>query len=190
MGSALIGSLQITCFLTEVPFGYQSVKIYQHLSTSVYFLWALSPSVKTHYFCSDPISVDPICPQPKGLHGLRLRRAARALPHGALSAFGLGQGWGLAKGRVYNSGNRIFLLNNRWCSRWRLGITVVVVLGITCCCRSLQSPTPTLTQMLPFAQPEACGGRLARVRHLARRRRRLQHGIVYAIWHYSTCYMV
>ena len=46
-------------FLTEVLFGYQSVKICS-------FCVPFPQSVKKHYFCNDPISVDRICPQPRG----------------------------------------------------------------------------------------------------------------------------
>ena len=50
MGSALMGSLQMSCFLTEDLLGARAY---------------LSPqSVKIHYFCSGPVSVDPICSQP------------------------------------------------------------------------------------------------------------------------------
>ena len=36
-----------------------------NLSTSVNFAYLFPPSVKVHYLCSGPISVDPICPQPQ-----------------------------------------------------------------------------------------------------------------------------
>ena len=44
MGSALMGPLQISCFLMAYLF---------------------PQSVKMHYFCSGPIRADPICPQPR-----------------------------------------------------------------------------------------------------------------------------
>ena len=50
-------------FLTEERFGYQSVKICQHLSSLTMLHTFFPQSVKKHYFCRDPISVDPICPQ-------------------------------------------------------------------------------------------------------------------------------
>ena len=65
MGSARMGSLQISYFLTEGLFGYQSVKICQHLSNSINSAYLFPQTVKKHYFCSDPICVDPICPQPR-----------------------------------------------------------------------------------------------------------------------------
>ena len=62
MWSALMASLQIFCFLTDFLGTNLStaMNIYRHLSTSanLYF----PQSVKIHNFCSDPISVDPICP--------------------------------------------------------------------------------------------------------------------------------
>ena len=64
MGSALMESLQILCLSTEGLFGYQSVNICQHLSNYVNCAYCLSLSVKTHYFCSGPISVDLFRPQP------------------------------------------------------------------------------------------------------------------------------
>ena len=59
MGSALMGSLQISCFLTEgvLPLTY----LYIPKSSSSYLF---PQSVKIDYFCSGPISVDPVCPQP------------------------------------------------------------------------------------------------------------------------------
>ena len=61
MGSALMGSLQISCFVDR---GFFWVPICQNLSISVNFAYLFPQSVKINYFCSDPISVDPICPQP------------------------------------------------------------------------------------------------------------------------------
>ena len=63
MGSALIRSLRISHFLTEGLFGHFPL-IYFYLPRSARA--CLFPqSVKKHYFCSGPLSVDPICPQPK-----------------------------------------------------------------------------------------------------------------------------
>ena len=59
MGLALMGSLQISCFLTEVLFGATN------LSKSVNCAYLFPQSISNYYFCSDPISVDPICPQPR-----------------------------------------------------------------------------------------------------------------------------
>ena len=42
-------------------------------------------SAKIRYFCSGPVSVDPICPQPKG-HPRRRRGALRPRPGGRLRA--------------------------------------------------------------------------------------------------------
>ena len=78
MGSALIGSLQISCFLTEGLFRYSRLPTFvfpkvpgrafsYNLSKLITF--AAAPLVLTrfaveiHYFCSGPIGVDPICPQ-------------------------------------------------------------------------------------------------------------------------------
>ena len=60
MGSALTGSLlHILCFLTEGLSGYSRSPTF--ISSRAYLF---PQSVKMHYFCSGPISVDPICPQP------------------------------------------------------------------------------------------------------------------------------
>ena len=58
----------ITAFfmLFDGLFGYQSVKIGQRMSKAINLTYFFTQSIKMHYFCSDPISVDPICPQPKG----------------------------------------------------------------------------------------------------------------------------
>ena len=58
MGSALLRSLQVSCFSTE-----------ELLLTYFYILKSAredicSQSVEIRYFCSGPISVEPICPQP------------------------------------------------------------------------------------------------------------------------------
>ena len=47
-------------FLTEVLFGYRSVKICQQKCKCCTF----SPKLSKKKKCSNPISVDPICPQP------------------------------------------------------------------------------------------------------------------------------
>ena len=65
MGSALMASLQISCFLTDflgtpgLPFTY----FYLPKSARAY----RPQSVRIHYLrqCSGPIIVEPICPQPK-----------------------------------------------------------------------------------------------------------------------------
>ena len=41
-----------------------SVNIRQHPSTSVNSAYLSTQYIKQHYFCSYPISVDPVCPQP------------------------------------------------------------------------------------------------------------------------------
>ena len=40
------------------------VLICQNLSTSTNLAYLFPKPVRIHYFCSDPLSVDPICPQP------------------------------------------------------------------------------------------------------------------------------
>ena len=76
-GVSTNGSLQILCFLTEELFGVLPLTYFYLPKSARAYLFP--QSVKTHCFCSGPISVDPICPQPKGVwprlgHG---RRAAR-----------------------------------------------------------------------------------------------------------------
>ena len=72
MWSALMGSLQISCFLTGtfwvLPLTYFDIP----KSARAYLF---SQSVKIHYFCSGPISVDPICPQPSFLQCPAVRNA-------------------------------------------------------------------------------------------------------------------
>ena len=66
MGSAQKGSLRISCFLTEGPFGFHRLTcLYLPKSARAYFF---PQSVKIHCFCSGPMSVDPICPQPRTAH--------------------------------------------------------------------------------------------------------------------------
>ena len=61
MGSALMGSLQSSCFLTGTFWVLPLTCFYLPKSARAYLF---PQSVKIHYFCSSPISVDPICPQP------------------------------------------------------------------------------------------------------------------------------
>ena len=87
MGSALKGSLQISCFLTEglliLPLTYS----YLPKSARAYFF---SRSVEINYFCSGPISVDPICPQPThaSLAAAWTARSAKAKPTTVFHACG------------------------------------------------------------------------------------------------------
>ena len=63
MGSALRGSAQISCFLTEVFFGGTPGNLLLHSEKcqGVPF----SPICQNEfYFCSGPINVNPSCPQP------------------------------------------------------------------------------------------------------------------------------
>ena len=62
MGSALMGSLQVSCFLTEGPFGHSLPFTYFNLPKSAR-VYRFPQAVKIRYWCSGPISVDPICPQ-------------------------------------------------------------------------------------------------------------------------------
>ena len=57
MGSALMGSLQFLAFWQRHFWG-------TNLSKSINCAYLFPKSVKINNFCSDPISVDPICPQP------------------------------------------------------------------------------------------------------------------------------
>ena len=63
LGSALMGSLQIFSFLTEGLFGYSCHPLPKSATA---YLFPQSGNV--HYFCSGPISVDPICPQLKYIY--------------------------------------------------------------------------------------------------------------------------
>ena len=65
MGSALMESLQISCFLTEELFGTPVKCVFPIVCQGVPF----SQSGKIPYFCSGPISVDPICSQPNDMAG-------------------------------------------------------------------------------------------------------------------------
>ena len=62
MGSALMGSLQISCFLTEGLFGYSPQPTF--ISPEVPGRTFFRNLSKLFTFCSGPVSVDPICPQP------------------------------------------------------------------------------------------------------------------------------
>ena len=65
MGSELMGSLHMLLYF---DWGIVCIPNCQNLPISVGVAYLFPQSVKTHYFCSDPsdpISVDPICPQPR-----------------------------------------------------------------------------------------------------------------------------
>ena len=49
-------------FLTEGPFGVLGLAYFCLAKSARAYLFP--QSTKTHYFCSGPVSVDPICPQP------------------------------------------------------------------------------------------------------------------------------
>ena len=68
-GSALMRSLQISCFFDSGTF-WVLPSTYFYLSKSAR-AYLFPQSVKIHYFCSGPISVDPICPQSMDLIFLR-----------------------------------------------------------------------------------------------------------------------
>ena len=61
-GSALMGSPQISCFLTGTFWVLTLTYFYLPKSAMAYLF---PQSVEIHYFCSGPISVHPICPQPR-----------------------------------------------------------------------------------------------------------------------------
>ena len=75
-GSALMGSLRILVFLTGtlwvLPLTY-----FCHPKSARAYLFP--QSVKIHQFCSGPISVDPICPQPNDGSSCRVAHAASSL---------------------------------------------------------------------------------------------------------------
>ena len=76
MGSA---SLQIPCFFTEGLLGVFPLTYFYHPKSARAHLFP--QLVKNHNFCSGPISVDPICPQPRNSQSNEnvestLRRAA------------------------------------------------------------------------------------------------------------------
>ena len=58
-GSALKGSLRVSCFLTEGLFGESRESTFIFPKVSVF-----PQSVRSHCFCSGPTSVDPNCSQP------------------------------------------------------------------------------------------------------------------------------
>ena len=62
VGSALTGSLRISCFMTEGLFGVLMLSYFYLPKSARAYLFP--QSVKINYFCSSPISVDHICPQP------------------------------------------------------------------------------------------------------------------------------
>ena len=72
MGSALIGSLQFFFSFFDRDF------LGANLSKSVKFTNLFPQPVQIHDFCSDPISVDPICPQPRSAPMLASPAAAAA----------------------------------------------------------------------------------------------------------------
>ena len=61
----LVGPRSACALQRQYPVGYQSVKICQILSASVRLAYLLPRSVRMHSCRSDPISADPICPQPR-----------------------------------------------------------------------------------------------------------------------------
>ena len=68
MGSALMGSLQSSCFLTGTFWVLPLIYFYLPKSARAYLF---PQSVKNHDFCSGPISVDPICLQPNNVERIR-----------------------------------------------------------------------------------------------------------------------
>ena len=65
MGSALMGSLQIIVFFDRGTLGTPVLTYFCLRKSAGAYLFP--QSVKISYFCSSPISVDPICPQPNPL---------------------------------------------------------------------------------------------------------------------------
>ena len=59
-----MGSLQMSCVLTVGLCGQLLPVTYVYLPKSAR-AYLFPQSVKIHYFCSGPFSVDPICPQPR-----------------------------------------------------------------------------------------------------------------------------
>ena len=68
IGSALMGLLQIckSYFFWQRDLLGTPVNLLNLPKSDRAYLFP--QSVKNHYFCSGPISVDPICPQPRGVH--------------------------------------------------------------------------------------------------------------------------
>ena len=76
MGSALMGSLQIPVSFDRGTFGVLPLTYF--LSSQKCQGVPFSPICQIHNFCGGPISVDPICPQPKGTaHSARPTRKLR-----------------------------------------------------------------------------------------------------------------
>ena len=71
--SALMGSLQMSCFLSGTCWVFPLTYFYRPKGARAYLY---PQSVKINYFCSGPISVDPICPQPRRALGLCERLGA------------------------------------------------------------------------------------------------------------------
>ena len=71
MGSALMGSLQISCLFDRWILLVLSLTCLYHPKSVRSYVFP--QSVKMCYFCSGPISVDPICPQPRQPTALSLR---------------------------------------------------------------------------------------------------------------------
>ena len=69
MESALTGSLRVSCFDRGTFWVLPLTYFYIPKSARAYLF---PKSIEIHYFCSIPISVDPICPQPR--HGERRLR--------------------------------------------------------------------------------------------------------------------
>ena len=90
MGSALMGSLRISCSFDRGIFWVLPLTYFYIPRSARAYLFP--QSVKINYFCRGPSSVDPICPQPKGLppgvaRGHQRRRGdvpGRLPPQGAL----------------------------------------------------------------------------------------------------------
>ena len=82
MGSALIGVTANFMFLTEFVLGVLPLAYFYIPKSSRACLFP--QSVKIHYFCSGPISVDPICPQPPTAQH---RLSGHSDPAGAWSLF-------------------------------------------------------------------------------------------------------
>ena len=81
MRSALMGSLQITCFFDRGPFWvFPLTSFYLTKSARAYFF---PKSVNMYYFRSGPMSVYPIWPQSKGGEGPDERRLDEGAGQGA-----------------------------------------------------------------------------------------------------------
>ena len=62
MGSALLGSLRIYCFFDRGTFWVLPLTYLYSAKRARAYLFP--QSVEIRYFCSGPVSVDPVCPQP------------------------------------------------------------------------------------------------------------------------------